>query len=147
MKKRYFSVLILAILVLVAGCAQTANSGVQDDQQTSTRTPATEQNTQTTASAGGGEQQATTAANVNVEIKGFAFNPRAVTIKKGATVTWKQMDSAPHTATSTSAPAGAAFDSGTLNKGDSWSHTFNIEGTYEYYCAIHPNMKGNVIVE
>ena len=144
MKIIYF-ILVLAALFLIAGCTQTVNSGTQGNQQTSGGASAAEQNTQTT-SAGGQEQQ-TTAANVDVEIKGFAFNPQTIIIKKGSTITWKQMDSAPHTATSTSAPAGAAFDSGTLNKGASWSHTFNTAGTYEYYCAIHPNMKGEVIVE
>ncbi|MDO8740748.1 MAG: cupredoxin family copper-binding protein [Candidatus Woesearchaeota archaeon] len=145
MKRMYF-VLFLAALVLIAGCTQTIGNGTQGNQQTSGGASAAGQGTQTTSS-GGQEQQTSAATNINIEIKNFAFSPQAITIKKGSTVTWEQMDSAPHTATSTSSPSGAAFDSGTLNKGASWSHTFNTAGTYEYYCAIHPNMKGKIIVE
>src|SRR3989338_7074227 len=72
-----------------------------------------------------------TAAN-SVEIKGFAFNPGAITVAKGTTVTW------------TNAPVD--FDSGRMSKGDTFSQTFDTAGTYEYYCSIHPNMKGKVIV-
>ncbi len=85
-----------------------------------------------------------TAANT-VEIKGFAFNPATITVSKGTTVTWTNEDSAPHTVTTTNAPV--AFDSGRMSKGEQFSQTFDAAGTYEYYCSIHPNMKGKVIVE
>jgi hypothetical protein len=49
---------------------------------------------------------------------------------------------APHTATDT----GGAFDSGTLQPGESYSYTFNEAGTYAYYCRIHPDMTGAVTV-
>jgi plastocyanin len=39
----------------------------------------------------------------------------------------------------------AAFDSGTLNKGATFSHTFTAEGTYNYQCRFHP-MSGIVRV-
>jgi plastocyanin len=32
----------------------------------------------------------------------------------------------------------AGFDSGTVNAGDLFSHTFALEGTYDYYCRFHP---------
>ncbi len=83
------------------------------------------------------------AANA-VEIKGFAFNPAAITVSKGTTVTWTHNDGAPHTVTTTSAPAD--FDSGTMNKGNTFSQTFDTAGTYEYFCSIHPNMKAKIIV-
>lgn len=41
--------------------------------------------------------------------------------------------------------AEAAFDSGTLNPGDAFAHTFSEEGTFEYYCRFHP-MQGRVRV-
>ena len=84
-----------------------------------------------------------TATNT-VEIKGFAFNPGAITVTKGTTITWTNEDSAPHTVTTINAPV--AFDSGRMSKGDTFSQTFDTAGTYEYYCSIHPNMKGKVIV-
>ena len=85
------------------------------------------------------------AATNSVSIAGFKFNPGTITVKAGDTVTWTQKDSAPHTVTATSGPE--MFDSGTLNKGQTFSHTFTKPGTYEYQCSIHPSMRGTVIVE
>lgn len=39
----------------------------------------------------------------------------------------------------------AAFDSGTLNRGDTFEHTFDEEGTFNYQCRFHP-MSGVVRV-
>ena len=78
-----------------------------------------------------------------VDIQGFAFNPDTITIAKGTTVTWTNKDiSAQHTVTEIN----NAFSSETLNEGQTYTHTFNEAGTFEYQCHIHPNMKGNVIV-
>ena len=74
--------------------------------------------------------------NVTVNIKNFAFNPPNIAVVLGTAVTWVNNDQAPHTATATK-PAGA-FDSGTLQPGQSYSFTFTQPGTYAYYCAIHP---------
>lgn len=83
------------------------------------------------------------AANA-VEIKGFAFNPGTITVSKGTTVTWTHNDGAPHTVTTTSAPAD--FNSGRMSKGNTFSQTFDTAGTYEYFCSIHPSMKAKIIV-
>ena len=113
-----FIIGLLVILAVVSGCYGTNT---------------TTQPTQT--------QPATT--NM-VEIKGLAFNPATITVSKGTTVTWTHNDGTPHTVTTTTAPVD--FDSGIKNKGDTFNQTFNTAGTYEYFCSIHPSMKGNVIV-
>jgi plastocyanin len=41
---------------------------------------------------------------------------------------------------------GAAFDSGTINVGGSFSQAFPLAGTFEYYCRFHP-MAGTVVVD
>ncbi len=79
-----------------------------------------------------------------VTIKGFAFKPPHLTVTPGTTVTWVNMDRAPHTATATR-PA-RAFASGKLKQGQSYSFKFKRPGTYKYYCKIHPDMKGTVTV-
>ena len=80
--------------------------------------------------------------SVTIEIYSFQFgNGQPLTIRAGTTVTWVNLDNAPHTAT------GSAFNSGTLNHGDSYSFTFTEPGVYEYICAFHPNMKHTIIVE
>jgi amicyanin len=82
---------------------------------------------------------------INVDIAGFAFNPGTVNVKVGDTVTWTNKDGAPHTVT---VSAGAElFDSGSIGKGQSYSHTFTKTGTYQYKCSIHPGMTGIVSVE
>jgi len=80
-----------------------------------------------------------------VTIKDFAFGPASLTVSKGTTVTWLHDDGAPHTVTTTKAPE--SFGSGNLTKGDSFSQTFDTTGTYEYFCSIHPKMKGTVVVQ
>ncbi|MDA4125891.1 MAG: cupredoxin family copper-binding protein [Thaumarchaeota archaeon] len=71
-----------------------------------------------------------------------AFNPGNFTVKAGTTITWFNGDPATHTVTSTT----GVFDSGTFPSGHTYSYKFNTPGTFPYYCVIHPNMKGTVIV-
>ncbi len=80
----------------------------------------------------------------NIDIKSFAFSPSTLTIKKGDKVVWTNKDSAGHTVTS---DFGNELNSGTLSNGESYSHTFNTAGTFEYHCAPHPFMKAKIIVE
>ncbi|HEX3611386.1 MAG TPA: plastocyanin/azurin family copper-binding protein [Sporichthyaceae bacterium] len=73
-----------------------------------------------------------------------AFSPATMTVPVGTVVTWTNEDDAPHTVTTTKAPV--AFDSGAFAKGKAFSYTFAKPGTYEYYCAVHPDMKAVVTV-
>lgn len=117
---------LLLVLVLLYGCT---NSAVKAPDQTA-KSPDKPAET----------KMDNTAKTVNVEIKGFAFNPSSLTVPKGTTVVWTQSDDMPHTVT------GDGFDSGTLSKGQTFSHVFDKEGTFEYHCSIHPSMKGEVTV-
>lgn len=76
-----------------------------------------------------------------VTVSNFAFDPAVLKVKKGTMVTWVNNDSAPHTIKS------AFFTSDSLNKGQSFSFTFNNIGNFDYLCSIHPTMKGLIIVE
>jgi amicyanin len=80
----------------------------------------------------------------SVSISGFAFGPATLTVKKGATVTWTNRDTAPHTVTSDS---GSVLGSDTLKTGQSYSATFTEAGTFSYHCAFHPMMKATIVVE
>ncbi|MGB0384815.1 MAG: kelch repeat-containing protein [Ardenticatenaceae bacterium] len=47
----------------------------------------------------------------------------------------------------TSAPrSGPAWGSGVLNPGESFSHTFDTVGSYDYYDPLHPELRGQVVV-
>lgn len=78
-----------------------------------------------------------------VMVENFTFNPKEVAIPVGGTVIWIQKDRAPHTITAKNGD----FDSGRLNKGDKFAHTFSQKGTYSYLCTFHSSMSGKVIVQ
>ena len=88
--------------------------------------------------------QATPATGVTqVSIQNFAFQPATIQVARGTTVTWTNDDSAPHTVTFRN---GGMSGSGTLQRGQNFSYTFDTAGTYTYYCGVHPSMIGTVIV-
>jgi len=76
-------------------------------------------------------------------IKGMSFTQPQIEIAVGTTVTWKNEDQLAHTVTATD----KGFDSGMIEPGSGWSHTFNQAGTFTYSCTPHPFMKGTVVVK
>ena len=82
-----------------------------------------------------------TASNTNCGDQ--CFMPSTVTVTVGGKVTWKNVDSAAHTATATD----SSFDTSLVNAGASASNTFNTAGSYPYMCILHPWMKGTVNVQ
>lgn len=88
---------------------------------------------------------------------GTHFEPHAVRVKTGGTVTWT-LDSGSHSTTAyhsendkpSRIPEEATpWDSGVLNEqGKSFSHTFKTEGVYDYFCTPHEaaGMVGTVVV-
>ncbi|SDR49412.1 Plastocyanin [Rhizobiales bacterium GAS113] len=83
------------------------------------------------------------AADVAVKIDNFTFTPDSMEIPAGTTVVWTNEDDIPHTI----ANAERQFKSHALDTGDSFSFTFTQPGTYEYFCSLHPHMKGKIIVK
>lgn len=81
--------------------------------------------------------------SASVEISNFAMNPDNVTVPKGGKVTWTNKDSVAHTVTANN----GEFDSGQIDPGKIWSHTFDTAGTFGYHCTIHPSMAGTIAVE
>ena len=77
-----------------------------------------------------------------VNIVDFAFEPAAVEVPVGATVSWSNSGGAPHTATAND----GSFDSGTLQPGAGFSQTFSAAGSFPYACLIHPQMTGTITV-
>ncbi|WP_052347666.1 cupredoxin domain-containing protein [Candidatus Nitrosotenuis chungbukensis] len=77
------------------------------------------------------------------------FMPSMVTVSVDGTVTWTNDDTAAHTVTSGTASDGpdGVFDSSILMAGKTFEHTFDEEGSYDYFCVVHPWMTGNVTVE
>ena len=82
------------------------------------------------------------AETITVRISGMRFEPANLTVKPGTTVNWVQGDRMPHTVTG----KGNDLRSNTLQMNQSYSHTFNESGRYEYACDFHPSMQGVVKV-
>ena len=77
------------------------------------------------------------------------YSPASLTIKKGTTVTWTNDDITLHTVTSGSpdlGDSGAEFDSSYLAAGKSFDFRFEKNGKFDYYCTLHPFMKGIIQV-
>jgi len=79
------------------------------------------------------------------------FFPNVVTLVLGVnnTVTFTNQDeTSVHTVASYAVPAGAAaFSSGALKLGASYTMTFSVRGTYYYGCTECPWMRGVVVVK
>jgi len=78
------------------------------------------------------------------EEEGGFSNP-AITIKKGDSITWKNMGSMAHTVTSDN----GVFDSGNMDTSEMFTYTFNETGEFPYNCTYHimMGMVGTVVVQ
>lgn len=79
---------------------------------------------------------------------GVFYSPTVIDIEVGDTITWINDDTSTHTVSSGKPKLGidGRMDSGLINPGDSFSHTFDKSGVYGYYCLMHPWMTGTVNV-
>jgi plastocyanin len=83
-----------------------------------------------------------TTAGAAVQIAGFDFKPKALTVSAGQTVTWRNADPAEHNVEQS--PSG--FRSAGLAHGADYARTFSQPGRYPYVCSLHPGMRGLVTV-
>ncbi len=79
-----------------------------------------------------------------VHVIGFNFDPAVLSVPQGTRVTWVNSNSSNHDVSSISGPA--SFGSGTMLPGESFTMQFDLVGTYDYGCAIHPSMTGQLVV-
>lgn len=96
-----------------------------------------------------------------VEMTGaLEYVPQTVTVDAGGTVRWINVSGAVHTVTAdptkardpahVELPPGAEpFDSGFVDPGGQYSHSFDVPGRYTYFCIPHEGagMIGEVIVQ
>jgi plastocyanin len=78
----------------------------------------------------------------SVAIRNFAFSPAVITVAAGTTVTWANQDNDPHTVVLVD----HSYRSTPMDTGDHVTHTFATPGQYRYFCGLHPQMTGIVIV-
>lgn len=86
---------------------------------------------------------AATQESVQVTVRGFAYLPANLIVARGTQVVWTNKDDTPHTVTATD----RGFHSPPLDTGDTFAHTFDRSGRYQYVCTLHPQMTGTVEVK
>jgi plastocyanin len=104
-----------------------------------------------TQAAASSQQNASQAANaaggvgvppIRVEMNRFMYNPDNITVNVGTTVAWTNYDGVNHTVTADD----GSFDSGIINPGQRFNHTFTEIGRFNYHDKDHPFMRGSVAV-
>ena len=84
------------------------------------------------------------AAPNEVTIDNFSFLPQTLTVPVGTKVIWINRDDVPHTVVSVDKKA---IVSPALDTDEKFSYTFSASGTNDYYCSVHPHMKGKIIAQ
>ena len=90
-----------------------------------------------------GKAVAADPAPVDIKIDNFTFAPQRLIVKAGTTVTWRNQDDIPHAIASSI----RLFKSKALDTDESYAFTLKTAGTYEYFCSLHPQMTGTIVVE
>ena len=78
----------------------------------------------------------------DVVVDNFSFSPAKASVSAGTTITWTNRDDVPHTIVS----AEQKFRSPVLDTDEQFSHRFDVPGTYQYFCGMHPKMTGQIVV-
>jgi plastocyanin len=80
---------------------------------------------------------------MNTQTSQFRYEPETVTVNVGDVIEWKNEDVYQHTVTSV---GDKTLKSGIINMGKAWRYRAVKKGTFKYYCKLHPNMRGTLIV-
>ena len=125
------------------------NLTVQEEEQEKQKTAGSEANGASTSErqTESAQENGAAAATVGMTDR-LKFDPAQVTVQAGQTVKWVNSSGVPHTVTADPAkasdpahvvlPEGAeTFDSGMLQPGDTFTHTFTVPGRYRYFCIPH----------
>jgi plastocyanin len=89
--------------------------------------------------------RATPAGRPQVQVVDYGYSPGQLILHVGASVTWTNDGNDGHDVTG-SGPGGE-WRSGPLAPSERYTRQFNLTGTYDYVCTIHPEMHGSVIVQ
>lgn len=80
-------------------------------------------------------------AGTTIDMVDLKFEPAALTVERGQTVTFVNRGKVTHNA------KGKDFFSRVVEPGGSYRHTFDRAGTFAYVCTFHPGMDGTVTVK
>ena len=90
-----------------------------------------------------------------VTVAQYRYSPAALTVEQGDSVTWRWTGEDKNHSVTVKPGQGESFDSHdglklsqirTAPAGGRFTHTFMRQGTFAYYCRLHPDMTGRVTV-
>jgi plastocyanin len=87
------------------------------------------------------------AADTELTVRLFQFQPAEVSVTPGSRVVWTNQDDIKHTVTSglPGRPDGR-FNLALAGKGATAAHRFAEAGVHRYFCERHENMRGEIRV-
>jgi plastocyanin len=88
---------------------------------------------------------ATPSAEPRVEIVDNGYLPEQMTVPLGSRVSWANTGGDGHDVTGNG--PGGAWRSGILAPSDTYARPFLLAGTFDYWCAVHPEMRGRIVVQ
>jgi plastocyanin len=88
------------------------------------------------------DQPTVTPTSYTIVIQQMKFTPGDLAVNPGDTVTWLNSDMVEHNITEA---ASKEWTSSGLPPGKKWSTV--VQRSYDYYCSIHPVMKGRLQVK
>jgi plastocyanin len=121
---------------------------VTDDHSTATSQPEPEPEPTPTTTSTAANTVENAAGSSTPGCEPDCFIPATITINPGESVTFANNDSAAHTSTSGTPADGpnGIWDSSLVMMGSAYTTPALSEGTYPYFCMVHPWMEGTVIV-
>lgn len=137
MSRTFIIIVVLVVVLLSAYFIFVPSSMTPPPAPTVNLQPAT-----TSTQEVGTTSSTTESSEFKVSIQNFSFSPAVAVVKSGTTVIWTNNDSVNHTI-----DGGTAFKSTALQPGDTFSYMFAGAGTFNYFCDIHPSMKGKIVVQ
>jgi len=144
--KQILLLLVVAFLLATCGCTQSA-ADVTPTPVPSTHAPSPTYLPTTAIPT----LEPTSSVNDNtISIEKDGFTPATISVKKGSTVRWVNLDStedpALYNPTHRIKIIGV-YTAQTISPGQGWSWVFTNPGVYGYEDLIHTELQGTVIVE
>ena len=128
------------LLIAAAACASDSGGSLAKGDTTQKQSSQSE-----VAAVQGSKLHERRPSQIDSVIRDFTLD--STTISFGTLFYWTNLDDATHRVVSGTpgAPTGL-WDSGDLNKGDSFRVDFLLQGRFDYFCSIHPHMRGSIRV-